>query len=152
METPLYEEQQTMPLGSVLLLILVVGVAASFAGFGGARPTEVGGVLIIGVLASLLMWRFMRMRTIVTATELRFGFPFWRRRVPLSRVQVGEITDIRFYHGLGVHYVGGSWVWNARLGRGLRITVGRQKHLIGSAQPEGLQAALMQLTTRGNRA
>ena len=147
MSSAIYEEKQTMYL-RVPIVALVVAVTL----FGAWQTRDVPLATAIMLLASLAfaaaLWGLTQLKVIVTPTEIRFGFPFFRKRFPLAKIRVGDVTKIAFLAGLGIHFWGGRWVFNARFGRGVLITSGRFEYLIGSDHPERLQAALMQVVPR----
>ena len=155
-QTPIYEERQSSVLfyAVVFGLILAFGVIGVYMGarIGISRPGDVARILVAFVLSLFVLWGFSRQTVTVTRTELRFGFPIWRKRIPISEVQVGEVVRIPFWYGIGIHFIGRAWVYNARLGRGLRITVGRKRYIIGSHNPERLQSALLQVAKREDNA
>jgi hypothetical protein len=146
MENALYEEKQTFALRNLIIVVAVV--IAVMGVWLGTRMTahDVGIGALCLTWAVIIFWGFSSMKVMVTPTMLRFGFPFYMKRVPLDKLKVGEIAPLSFWYGMGIHYIRGMWVWNARLGHGVRIDVGRTKYLIGSDHPERLQAALMERT------
>jgi hypothetical protein len=150
METPIHSEVQRTY--DWLWIVFTLSSLALFLTWGTAlrapgRYFMVGGLLLV----ALLLWGFLELTVVVTATELRFGFPFWRRRVPLSSVAVGEIVSLRFWYGLGIHRAPRGWVFNARFGRGVEIFANGVRYLIGSNDPEQLQAVLYRVAPRHER-
>jgi hypothetical protein len=146
METVLYEEKQTFALRNLIIAIaLVVAVFGLWLG----KPVmleSVGVTLSVLILVGILLWGFSSFRVRIMPTELQFGFPFYTKHVPYDKLRLGDIAPIPFWYGMGIHFIRGMWVWNARLGRGVQIDVGRWKYLLGSDHPEKLQAALMERT------
>jgi hypothetical protein len=141
-----YEEHQSFRLLNIITVV-VAAVLLLTVYLTGANPLDMDPEALISTLAAigiaaLALWGFSRLSVTVTATEFQFGFPIWHRKMPLSQIQVGAVVHIPFWYGIGVHYIRGMWVYNAKLGRGLEITVGGKRYLIGSDQPERLQAAL----------
>jgi hypothetical protein len=150
METAIYEEKQVTRFRSLLVLV-VVGVF----GFAGWQAWESAGdqwatifSLIMLPIGAFLVWGLTELKTVVTPTELRFGSPVYRKRIPLSKLRVGQVEHIPFWAGIGIHTYFGRWVFNARFGRGLNIMVNNRRYLIGSDNPERLQNALMHVVPR----
>jgi hypothetical protein len=143
-ETPIYQESQTLPTWFLVLVgaVLMVAIVSSIL----TAPEEVLGlVLVVLVLLVIFFSLSYRMRVVITSSELRFGFGFWRKRMPLRDVQVVGIESIPLMNGMGIHYWRGKWIYSARFnGRGMHLVYQGKKHyLIGSNQPETLQSALM---------
>ena len=150
--TTIYREHQSFWLLNVIVLVvacalvLMAALTGTFPGniHADAVPALVGGLLV----AALALWGFSRLNVKISATDVQFGFPIWHRRIPVSAIYVGEIVRIPLWYGIGLHYAGGMWVYNARLGRGLIIAINGKRYLIGSDNPERLQAALLQVAPR----
>lgn len=152
----IHEEHQSFVIMRIMALavVLALGVTAILVNWkqGVTDPNEVWSLALVGVMILLALWGFSSLRVTVTNTELRFGYPIWHRRVPVSQIQVGDVVRIPFWYGIGLHYVGRMWVYNARLGRGVMITIKGRRYLIGSDDPERLQAALLQVAPPRNHA
>jgi len=153
--TTVYEEHQSFRVLIVIAAVagagLILTAAVAGAGFGQMAPQDKLSAAFAVLLVVAALWGFSRLNTIVSTTELRFGFPVWHRRVALGKVTVGEVTKIPLWYGIGLHYVGGLWVYNARLGRGVIVVVDGRRYLIGSETPERLQAALLQVAARRDK-
>ncbi|RPH92838.1 hypothetical protein EHM69_11905 [candidate division KSB1 bacterium] len=143
MDTPLYEEKQSFFLRPLFVLIIF---AILLWGAWDVHETPLHSVMLIGMafLSALIFWGFSELRSKVTATEFIFGFPFYKKRIPLDQLTVGGVQRISFGAGVGIHFWRGSWLYCARFGRGVEISVDDTKYLIGSDHPEMLQAALLQ--------
>ncbi|HEY3294893.1 MAG TPA: hypothetical protein VGL38_05610 [bacterium] len=154
--TTVYEEHQSFWLLNVIALVVAVGLVATALLSGvdpsKSRPEDLASIAAALVLAIGAMWGFSRLNIAVTTTDFRFGFLIWHRRVPADRVQVGEIAHIPMWYGIGLHFVGGQWVYNAKLGRGVQVVINGRRYLIGSDNPERLQAALLQVAPRRSKA
>ncbi len=152
LEKPIHEERQSSLLFFSMLIafILAFGIIGThlMTRTGEINNGAVGGFILAVILAVIVLWSFSRFTVVVTPKELRFGFPIWRKRIPISSARVGEIVRIPFWYGIGIHFIGRTWVYNARLGRGLRISVAKTKYLIGSDNPERLQSTLLQIAKR----
>ncbi|MBI5059745.1 hypothetical protein HZB60_08200 [candidate division KSB1 bacterium] len=151
METPVHSEAQRtydwmwiVFTISSLVLILTWGLKLPEPG----RYFTVGGLLLI----ALFLWGFLELRVVITMSEVRFGFPFWRKRFPLKAVSVGDVVQLTVWNGIGIHRVARGWVFNARFGRAVEIFAGGVRYLIGSNDPERLQAALLRAAPRRGRA
>jgi hypothetical protein len=142
MDSPVYEEKQTMQFRGAILILVVGSLVAS--GFAADAPMQdfiwIG---IIGVFLFLLMWSLLVFRICITETELKFGYPFWHRRIPLGEVRVGDVESIPIWAGIGIHYWSGRWVYNGRLGQGVRIRSGKCDYLVGSLKATEFQNALL---------
>ena len=148
METPVYTERQVM---RFRLPLVLVGVAVMLYGAYLNRHGEPHSALIMVFFAmvfAVVLWGITVFNIVVTPTELRFGFPIYRKRFPLAQVAVGDVERIALIAGIGIHFWAGKWVYNARYGRGVNIKHGRFRFLLGSNQPEHLQNTLMQLVPR----
>ncbi|MDD5088837.1 MAG: DUF3093 family protein [bacterium] len=140
METISYEERQSFP-AWILVFCALILIAALVPAFRAGRD-ELWAVALVAVVTAVTLWLFARFHVIVTNHDLRFGFRVFERRLPLERIQIGEIRDITFWHGIGIHYLRGTAIWNAKLGRGLQVSDGKRRYLVGSDQPERLQSVL----------
>ena len=144
MDTPVYEEHQPLRWLSFLLALAMLAAVIGVWQSGARRIEDLLGFAVMVVVCVVAVWGFSRMTTVVTATELRFGFPLWHKRLLLSAVQAGAIVPLNFWHGIGIHYTGATWIYNARLGRAVEIRHGGTRYLIGSREPERLQSTLLQ--------
>lgn len=105
---------------------------------------------LVLVLAVFLGMRTMKV--VVTTSELRFGFAYWRKRLPLADVEVVGVEQIPLLAGIGVHYYPNRWVYNARVGGGVHLVYqGKRHYLIGSDNPEVLFHALKTATASYQR-
>jgi hypothetical protein len=117
----LYNETQTFPAWTIVLLIMVV--------------------VLVGTLLSL------RLTTTVTpdALSVRFGF-LYKTRVPLSEIALAEAVQyapVREYGGWGIRGVGRRRALNARGNQGVLLTRSDGSTLlVGSQRPRELLAAL----------
>ncbi len=148
METPIHQERQ--PLSRALFLLVMVIIAGcillSVMMTQGERIFDTIFLVIMGIAISLLLMS-MIMKVVITSTELRFGFPFWRVRLPLNEVEIIGVEPIPLMAGVGIHFSRGRWVYNARLGEGVHLVVAGKKHyLIGSDNPQALFNALKTAT------
>lgn len=146
-ETPIHRETQTSPLR--IPLILVVSGMMLFGAWQ-IREEQWQSALMIGLalIAGGITWGLTEFFVEVFPRELHFGFPIWRKRVLLDELAVGEVETIPFGAGMGIHFYRNRWVYNARLGRGVAITANKRNYLLGSDQPERLQAALLAAAKR----
>ncbi len=153
MESEIYSEKQAMkfrwPLAVLGAAIMIVGAAGTWE----KEPYGAATMIFFALVFALVIWGFTVFSIVVTPTELRFGFPLFRKRFALSELEIGDVEKIGLLAGIGIHFWNRKWVYNARLGRGVNLTHGRYHYLVGSEQPEQLQSALMQLIPRrmGNR-
>jgi hypothetical protein len=143
METPVYEESQTMPTWFLLLIGLVL-LAALASALLSAPEEQLGLVLVVLFVLAVMLFLFYRMRVAVTTSELQFGFTIWRKRLPLQDIQVLGTEPIPWYAGLGIHFYGGKWIYSARFkGQGVHLVYqGKKDYLIGSNHPDALLSAL----------
>ena len=149
METPIHQERQ--PLSRALFLLVMVIIAGcillSVMMTQGERIFDTIFLVIMGIAISLLLMS-MIMKVVITSTELRFGFPFWRVRLPLNEVEIIGVEPIPLMAGVGIHFSRGRWVYNARLGEGVHlVSAGKKHYLIGSDNPQALFNALITATT-----
>lgn len=140
MDATRYEERQSFPAWISLAAGVILGVALALSHRSGQE--DFWAVVLVAAVVAVALWLFSRFHVVVTRSELRFGFRVFEKRLPLERIHVGEIRDISFWHGIGIHYMRGTAIWNAKLGRGLQISDGKRRYLVGSNQPERLQSVL----------
>ncbi len=148
METPIHQERQTLSRVFFLFVIFIIAgcVLLSVMMVKGERIFDTIFLVIMGI-AILILLLSMVMRVVVTSTELRFGFPFWRVRLPLEEIEIIGVEPIPLMAGIGIHFSRGRWVYNARLGEGVHIvSAGKKHHLIGSDNPQALFNALKTAT------
>jgi hypothetical protein len=139
-ETIIYQEEQSnLPLMiTIYVVMLVLGVSGLIVAKAGAKegwPI----IMVVAVIFPFVIWGFSRMRVVVTPFELRFGFPAIHRRLPLSKVRVGEIAELKWWYGIGVHFLFTRWVFNTRLGRSVEVFGNGTRYIIGSRDPEKLK-------------
>lgn len=149
-ETPIFEETQRLFLWN---FIVAVSAAAIFCGIYFSMQESWAIYLALGaaLLDLIVLSGFARLSIVVTPTELRFGLPIWTKRFALSDVTVGEVEKISLAAGIGIHWMGKYWVYNARLGRGVRLTARGTNYLLGSRDPEKLMRALQQVLPAHHR-
>lgn len=149
METPIYTEKQAMsfrwPMALLGSAIMLFGAAQMWD----QEPYGAAAMVLFAVAFAFVLWGFTVFSVVVTPTELRFGFPIFRKRFPLGEVEIGDVERIGLMAGIGIHLWNRKWVYNARLGRGVNIRHGRFQYLVGSNEPEQLQNALLQVRPRG---
>jgi hypothetical protein len=143
METTVYHERQTLQY-RVLIAIGILALLLVSSRLGKAPVESTVWLLALGLLIAAALWTLTTFTVTVTASDLQFGFPFYRKRVSLDRVRVGEIQRISWAAGAGIHYWSGVWVYNGHFGRGVSIQIGTTRYLLGSDQPERLQAVLLE--------
>jgi ABC-type Fe3+-siderophore transport system permease subunit len=150
METPIYQEHQKISRALMAFVLLIVAgcVVLSVVMTKGERIFDTIFLVIMGIAISLLLMS-MTMRVVITTTELRFGFPFWRVRLPLETIEIIGVEPIPLLAGIGIHFSRGRWVYNARQGDGVHLVVAGKKHyLIGSDYAQALFNALKQATIK----
>ena len=132
---------------SVFVIFIIAGcVLLSVMMTKGERIFDTIFLVIMGIAIVLLLLS-MVMKVVITTTELRFGFPFWRVRLSLEELEVIGVEPIPLLAGVGIHFSRGKWVYNARLGEGIHLVVAGKKHyLIGSDNPQTLFNALKTAT------
>jgi hypothetical protein len=143
METPIYQEHQKISRALMAFVLLIVAgcVVLSVVMTKGERIFDTIFLVIMGIAISL--------RVVITTTELRFGFPFWRVRLPLETIEIIGVEPIPLLAGIGIHFSRGRWVYNARQGDGVHLVVAGKKHyLIGSDYAQALFNALKQATIK----
>jgi hypothetical protein len=147
METPIYQESQTMPTWFALLICLL-GVAAILCVFLTASEKEFGFAVLALFLCFAILALFLQMKVVITTSDVSFGFAIWRKRVALRDIEILGIEPIPVLAGFGIHYYGGKWVYNASFkGQGVHLVYQGKKHyLIGSNHPEALLSALKTAT------
>ncbi|MBU1706962.1 hypothetical protein KKB28_03495 [bacterium] len=144
METPIHQERQTLSRSLFLFVIIIIAglVFMSVVMTKGERIFDTIFLAIMGIAISLLLLSVV-MKVVITSTELRFGFPFWRVRFPLEQIDVIGVEPIPLLAGVGIHFSRGRWVYNARQGEGVHLVVAGKKHyLIGSDNAQALFNAL----------
>jgi len=148
METPIYSEKQAMkfrwPLAALGMAIMFFGALQTWQ----REPFGAATMVLFAFVFGLVLWGFTVFSIVVTPTELRFGFPLFRKRFSLDEVEIGDVEKIALLAGIGIHFWNRKWVYNARLGQGVNVTHGRYHYLVGTGQPEQLQHALLQVVPR----
>jgi hypothetical protein len=139
-ETSIYQEEQSnLPLMiSIYVAMLIFGMLGLVtAGAGAKEGWPI--ILVLAVIFPIAIWAFSRMRIVVTPSEIRFGFPAIHKRLPISKVRLGEVVDLKWWYGIGVHFVFTRWVYNTRLGQGVEVYGNGTRYIIGSRDPEKLK-------------
>jgi hypothetical protein len=144
------EEQQFYPwLIALILLACLAGIIVPLS-FGAPlfkSGTWIG--ILVFIFLVVIFWGFRKMTVQVTPTQLIFGFPYWKVRIPLQEVMVGSKLPIPWIAGLGIHYWGGKTYFNARMSQGLEIMVGSKAYVIGTDSAEKLAKALQSAIVGG---
>jgi hypothetical protein len=145
--SPVHSETQNA-IFRVPLMLLVTAVL--LFGAWQIRENQWQSVMMVGLalIAGGVMWGLTQLSVEVYPGELRFGFPFWRKRFPADKIEVGDVETISFAAGIGIHFWRGRWVYNARFGRGVMLKAGKISYLLGSDHPERLQSALLTVAKR----
>lgn len=142
--SPVHSETQTAIL-RVPLILLVTAILL----FGAWQTREHQWQLVmmagLALIAGGVIWGLTQFSVEVSAGELRFGFPLWRKRIPAGKIEVGGMETVSFAAGIGIHFWRGRWVYNARFGRGVVVKSGKATYLLGSDHPERLQNALLMI-------
>lgn len=81
----LFSASQALPLLSLVLAILVVGLALFHN-------------LTVAVSTEWVTWRF--------------GLGLIHKRIAIGRIQRARIIKTRWYHGWGIHHTGRGWLYN----------------------------------------
>jgi len=133
----------------LMIFLVVVMVIATIE-----SPRKETAWLLATTIVILAVFLGMRtMRVVVTTSELRFGFAYWRKRLPLWDVEIVGVEQIPLLAGIGVHYYPNRWVYNARVGRGVHLVYHEKRHyLIGSDDPDALFNVLKTATASSQRA
>ena len=139
-ETPMYQEEQS----NLPLMIAIYAVMLAFGVLGlvtaGAGAKEGWSIiLVLALIFPIVIRAFSRMRIVVTSSEIRFGFPAIHKRLPISKVRLGEVVDLKWWYGIGVHFVFTRWVYNTRLGQGVEVYGNGTRYIIGSRDPGKLK-------------
>ena len=146
MEAPLFEERQTLYWPYMLAFAVLMAFALYCVKTNpNVRETDAVMVPLTAVIGLLAATGFSSMQTQVTRRHLSFGFPLWRKRIALTKIEVEGIEPLRLWYGIGVHWLGDKWVFNVHMGEGVKIRVNGQSYLIGSREPEQLRHTLLQL-------
>jgi hypothetical protein len=146
MDAPLFEERQTFYWPYMLVLAGLMAFALYCVKTNpNARATDEVMVPLTAAIGLLAATGFSSMQTKITRREMQFGFPMWRKRVPLTSLEVEGIEELKLWYGIGVHWLGDKWVFNVHMGEGVKIRVKGQSYLIGSRNPEQLRHTLLQL-------
>ena len=146
-ETPVYTETQNAIFRVPLILIVA---AILLFGAWQVREQRWQAVMMAGmaIIAGGVIWGLTQLSVEVYSREIRFGFPLWRKTYPLSDIVVGDVEEISFGAGIGIHFWRGKWVYNARFGRGVAIKAKKTIYLLGSDHPERLQQVLLGVANR----
>ena len=140
-EVPIHSEKQNA-IFRIPLILIIAGIL--LFGAWQMREEQWQSVMMVGMalIAGGIIWGLTQLSVEVYSREIRFGFPLWRKTYPLSDIAVGDVEEIPFGAGIGIHFWRKKWVYNARFGRGLTIRAGKVVYLLGSDHPERLQNAL----------
>jgi len=147
--TPIFEEEQPLPLGWVLLtptLSLVLLLAAVLSG----EELEAGEVALwVGLLLAFTMW--LRRITLVTRVgsdevTLQFKGLFKTRTVPISTIRQAQTRRYRpllEYGGWGIKLGPSGWAYNVKGNEGVQLKLKENKSLlIGSQRASELAEAI----------
>lgn len=95
------------------------------------------GAIAFGIVF-LAFWLFRKLIVQITPSQLIFGFPVWKVRLPLSNLEVTGVVMIPKIAGAGMHYWAGKAYYNAKMGHGVEVKSGGKTYVIGSDTPDML--------------
>ena len=134
-----YRHVQRGPLVSMALLVpgLIATAVLLSEGF--------GAFSFLGLLFLVPAWLFSSLTVQVDGQHVQaaFGPGLVRRRIPLTSILEAEPVRNRWYHGWGIRWVPGGWMFNLQGLDAVRLTLphGRQFR-IGTNDPHGLTTAI----------
>jgi len=119
-------------------------------------PEDAGSAPVIVLLVSavvgeaMLLWASAMMHSLTVRIEgrtltLRFGpgQGVFRKRFDLAQVVACRPVRNTWWHGWGIHWVGGVWVYNVAGYRAVELEMTSGKRVrIGTDEPEALAAAI----------
>jgi len=138
----IYTETQEFPFRRGIFLIVLMAFAA-IPLFLKLPWWMTGGILIIGCLVAALINSVLILHVRLTTATLEFGFWFSSPEIQLPEIVNPEVVDIPIAAGIGMHYYKGNRVYNARFGRGVKISTSKKQYIIGSGNPEQLRSAIL---------
>jgi hypothetical protein len=142
LETPIHTETQNAVF-RIPLIIIVAGILLFGAWQIRAQQWQSAMLAGMAIIAAGVIWGLTQFSVEISSSEIRFGFPLWRKKYRVGDLEVGAVEAIPFGAGIGIHFWRRKWVYNARFGRGVIVKTGKTTYLLGSNYPERLQNALL---------
>jgi hypothetical protein len=108
--------------------------------------------IIFGGLLIAISFAFMRMavRDEGDRLSVRFGpIPIFGRTIPYAAISGVEKDRTQFIHGWGIHWTRKGWLWNIGGFDCVRVHLGGRSVLIGTDDPDGLEAFLRSAMAAG---
>lgn len=105
----------------------------------------IGGALIALSINLVIGTLFYSMTIEVTGNKVSwyFGLGFLRKEVDASSITEISIYETKWYQGTGVRILKDGWMYNASVGKALKLTMSSGKNIyLGCKDVEGLQFAL----------
>jgi hypothetical protein len=102
-------------------------------------PAVVGAILFF----SLLIFRVMTIEVDSTALRWWFGGRLWTHSAAINEIEVVKSVQTPFWHGWGIHWVGGGWLYNVSGRSAVEVRLSGGKFFrLGTDDPERLLNAI----------
>ena len=130
------------------LVVILCGTEALVIALAFSTGQHLGALIVTVAVAALLAATivfFLTMTVDVSpgALELTMLRGRLQRRWDLTEVRTAQVVHVPWYHGLGIHAFGRTWVFNVSGRRAVELTFADgSRVMIGSDEPEQLLQAV----------
>jgi len=125
--------------------IFVLAVPSTVVAAALALRDSVAGGVIVGVLATFILFSPFSLTTAVSDDDVQvwFGIGLIRRRITLDRITSARPVGNNWIFGWGVRWIPGGWLWNVSGLDAVELAlVNGRRFRIGTDEPEQLAAAI----------
>ncbi|MEH0762056.1 hypothetical protein H4F20_20600 [Vibrio sp. 16] len=122
----------------ITILLILSAIIVFTSNYAGGALIALAVNLIIGTL-------FYSMTIEVNKNKVcwYFGLGFLRKEVEVSSIKEISIYETKWYQGIGVRMLKDGWLYNASVGKALKLTMSGGKNIyLGCKDVESLQFAL----------
>ncbi len=139
-DIPFYMRKQT---GHGMTLVVLGGLACIIYLISQRGVQKVLVVYMILAAALALVFSSMTVTVAEGFVSLKFGLGLFRKRFKLSDIESCRSVRNPWYYGWGIRRIPGGWFFGVSGQTALELTMRSGKRFrIGSADPEGLKAAI----------
>lgn len=129
----------------IIAMVIVVTVLATWQFERGSISFSAFITLTAIMAAIAALFSTLTVRVDSNSVSWNFSLGFWRKSLPLDRVEKAEVVRNRAWWGIGIRHYGAGWLYcvSGLSAVELKLSDGSQVR-IGSDEPEALHQAILQ--------
>ena len=135
---------------TVIALGVMIALVALLPLFDRSAPVLViAGASMLALALAAIVCSSLSVSVDERALRVRFGPGPIRRTIPLADITGARIVKNPWWYGYGIHLTPSGWLWNVSGPDAVALTLsGGRRFVIGTDDPDGLEAALSRATGR----